>query len=127
MAYSDKTVQAASAHKHYLRNTALIKSRAVKFSRIARERNRDFLDNYLLSHPCIDCGESDIIVLEFDHVRGKKVLEICIAVNRCWSIARLEGEISKCEVRCANCHRRVTVKRRKFSADAARRERAQVS
>src|SRR2546425_7096746 len=38
----------------------------------ARAENKRQLIEYLQAHPCIDCGETDIIVLEFDHVRDKR-------------------------------------------------------
>lgn len=64
------------------------------------------------THPCVDCGEPDPIVLEFDHVRFPKEFEIADAIPRGISWARIELEIAKCEMRCANCHRRVTYRRR---------------
>lgn len=76
-----------------------------------RQRNKEFVKSYLLQHPCVDCNESDPIVLEFDHLRDKTA-EVCDLVHRAVSIERLEEEISKCEVRCANCHRRITHIRR---------------
>lgn len=77
-----------------------------------RRKNRQLAKNYtfdyLKSHSCIDCGEGDPIVLEFDHVRGEKKLGVAKMVAEGYSLATVINEISKCEVRCANCHRRKT-------------------
>jgi hypothetical protein len=73
-----------------------------------RERNTELLLDYLLKHPCLDCGESDPLVLEFDHVRGVKTKEISCMIQEKWSWKAVEAEIDKCVVRCANCHRRKT-------------------
>jgi len=47
------------------------------------------------------------VVLEFDHVRGVKIWEISRMRVRASERALL-SEIEKCDVRCANCHRRKT-------------------
>lgn len=66
---------------------------------------------YLREHPCVDCGETDIVVLQFDHVRGKKKSEIGRMMACSWMT--LKREIAKCKVRCANDHARRTAKQRK--------------
>ena len=63
-----------------------------------------FIRNHLMNSSCVDCGEDDLVVLEFDHV-GMKTGDVCrLAVSGC-SLRRLKSEIDECEVRCANCHR----------------------
>lgn len=81
-------------------------------NRRMRERNRAWLDEYLAGHPCSDCGEADPIVLEFDH-RGDdvKVANVADMVSK-RSLSAIQVEVAKCDVRCANCHRRVTHRRR---------------
>lgn len=82
-----------------------------------RERKRERVgDNqkrmieYLLSHPCVDCGETDILVLEFDHLRDKRFsLSRLVAGGFEWDY--ILEEIARCEVVCANCHRRRTARR----------------
>lgn len=67
--------------------------------------------DYKTSHPCIDCAESDPIVLEFDHRDSNtKENDICRMVAAKFSWAAIVREIEKCDVRCANCHRRRTHK-----------------
>ena len=79
--------------------------------RLKREDNQSKLIDYLSTHPCIDCGESDPIVLEFDHISNDKLFIISKAIcgsTRSWS--SILNEIQKCEVRCANCHRKKTAR-----------------
>lgn len=76
------------------------------------KRNKNYVVEYLISHPCIDCGNTDIRVLDFDHVRDVKINNIATACQKAWKLEKLIAEIKKCEVRCANCHRIVTYERR---------------
>jgi hypothetical protein len=67
------------------------------------------IGEHLRRHPCVDCGESDIRVLDFDHdVRVPKVAAVASLVAAAGSWSAIEAEIAKCAVRCANCHRRIT-------------------
>ncbi len=68
---------------------------------------------YLLSHPCVDCGETDPVVLEFDH-RGEKRSAIVDLMRRHAPWEEILAEIGKCDVRCANCHRRRTARVRGY-------------
>ncbi len=70
------------------------------------------ITDYLLAHPCVDCGEADVRCLEFDHRPGEiKTANIArlMGLPTTWEL--IEREIAKCEVRCANCHRRRTSER----------------
>lgn len=76
-------------------------------------RNRQYIDEILKNSSCIDCGNNDPRVLEFDHVRGEKLGHISHGIRSAWNISKLQAEIEKCEIRCCNCHRIVTIERRK--------------
>src|SRR3546814_12943116 len=70
---------------------------------------RKLVLDHLRAHPCADCGETDPVVLEFDHLRDKVGnVSAMVHSNELW---RLVDEIEKCEVVCANCHRRRTARR----------------
>jgi len=83
------------------------KNCAARVRRIRTEHGQRVWD-YLLAHPCVDCGEADPVVLDFDHVRGKKHLSVSTMIIQGFSWERVAAEIAKCDVRCANCHRRRT-------------------
>ena len=69
-----------------------------------RRRNAELLLTYLAAHACVDCGERDPVILEFDHLRDKRA-DVTALANHGLPWATLADEIAKCEVRCANCHR----------------------
>lgn len=78
---------------------------------VHRKLLRKLVAQYLQTHQCVDCGESDIIVLEFDHIRDDKVCDISQMISRGASWTMILKEIAKCEVVCANDHRRRTARR----------------
>jgi hypothetical protein len=96
--------------RNYRKNHEREKARIYKYITERRAQVREKIIEYLREHPCVDCGESDIVVLEFDHV-GDKVADVSVYAGGGRSWARVRAEIDKCEVRCANCHRRKTRER----------------
>jgi hypothetical protein len=74
------------------------------------ERNLAHIYDVLRRAACADCGERDPLVLEFDHIDDKRAGVTRLAWYGC-SLATIGAEIAKCEIRCANCHRRVTARR----------------
>lgn len=112
MPYKSREDQRAYVRMHYIINKNAYITKASFSNKKTRNRNRQFLNDYLSTHPCVDCGESDPVVLEFDHVRGYKKANLSDMAHKSLSLQSLKMEITKCEVRCANCHRRVTHERR---------------
>ena len=117
MSYKLKEDQASCARRYYERNKERVKETAIEFNAKARLRNRRFVWEYLSCHPCVDCGESDPVVLEFDHVRGTKRQSVSTAAGEGWSLSKLAKEIAKGDIRCANCHRRKTAKELGYHRD----------
>jgi L-lysine 2,3-aminomutase len=92
---------------HYDRNKDYYISKKDLRKQDLRAVNRPQMIAYLQEHPCIDCQETDIRTLDFDHVRGKKKCNVSRMVDyHKWET--ILQEIAKCEVRCANCHRKKT-------------------
>jgi len=70
--------------------------------------NRVELLNYFKTHDCVDCGNNEPIVLEFDHLKDKKFGISAMMRDYTWE--QILKEISKCEVVCSNCHKKRTFK-----------------
>jgi hypothetical protein len=101
--------RSAYGKEHYLANRERYIDLEAKRKRARAQKRMRYLLEYFLLHPCADCGEADPLVLEFDHLRDKSFAIGAGLPDRNWeSILR---EIEKCQVVCANCHRRRTAKR----------------
>jgi hypothetical protein len=70
-------------------------------------RNISIVLQRLNGAECADCGLADPLVLQFDHLQSKAKDIASLVRSGCGS-QRLISELNKCEVRCANCHRRRT-------------------
>ncbi len=97
-------------HKEYRKDPKYLLSEN-KRQAVQRIKNQRKVINYLFKHPCVDCGETDPLVLEFDHVRGIKKENLGRLLQATPSWKKIMEEIDKCEVRCANCHKRKTFNR----------------
>lgn len=96
---------------YYEKNKIEAVKYSLKSTKGIRERNAQFVWNYLKENPCIECGENDPVVLEFDHKDdSNKISEVSRMVSNSNSLQRIKEEIDKCDIRCANCHRRKTAK-----------------
>ena len=93
---------------HYLANMKTYKEKATVWRRQRRSDLIGKLLEHFAEHPCVDCGETDPIVLQFDHVRGVKRTDVSKLVRDQRPWPEVAEEISKCDVRCANCHFRRT-------------------
>ena len=77
-----------------------------------RRRIRSIIEE-AKDRPCCDCHvRYPVYVMQFDHVRGIKQLNIGGATAQVKSLSALRDEIAKCEVVCANCHAARTFLRR---------------
>ena len=112
MPYKDPKDQKEASRRHYLKNKEEIKARSFKRNKVQRVRNREFVKSIKEISECIDCGENNPLVLDFDHVKGNKILAISNMANKAYGINTISEEMDKCEVRCSNCHRIITDKRR---------------
>jgi hypothetical protein len=72
--------------------------------------NKQLIYDYQKLRGCIDCKENDPVCLDFDHVSGEKIETISRMIHNGHSTASLLDEISKCVIRCSNCHRKKTAK-----------------
>ena len=104
-----------------LRSTPELREEQAKKSREKYQRTKEWHHNYhsqrpkelrewvqTLKGPCIACGESDPVVIDFHHrdpkTKDKEIARMC---GQRMSRAKIKEEIDKCVCLCSNCHRKV--------------------
>lgn len=110
---SCKACHAAYAKGHYAENKDRYVLSAKSSRPQLRDRNRAWIHEHKSGRPCSDCQQMfPAICMDFDHLDGAtKVASIARLVMNFSSIEKLEEEIRKCELVCANCHRIRTYRR----------------
>lgn len=70
------------------------------------EETKEYVHDYLSSHPCVVCGESDPRVLEF-HYAGDKGWILSNLLGGGNALMAIQAEIANCTVLCVNCHKKI--------------------
>jgi hypothetical protein len=96
--------QHEALREHYVGHSERVLGRNRRDSRDRREIAREYVFEYLLAHPCVDCGNTNPVVLTFDHVSGTKTANLADLVTHGYSMQTIQTEMAKCEVVCHNCH-----------------------
>ena len=93
----------AASRRHYEKN----RDRYLERANAAKVRAREHVQAIKAATPCADCGEDHPWWrMDFDHRPGEaKRHDIAWMVSNGQSVARIDEEIAKCDVVCANCHR----------------------
>lgn len=113
----------ANQQRWYQRHKEVHKATVAQNRLRKRRENKAKVEKFLREHPCVglvdyECLVTDPEVLQFDHVYGRKRLEVSRMVCDGYSWEAIEAEILKCVVRCANCHMKRTNRARKARAQA---------
>lgn len=96
----------ATAARHQRERRAADPSVVRNDRRRARERARLHVNAIKEGTPCADCGGVfDSVCMDFDHLGDDKTASIGLMVSKGMSTRRIDEEIAKCELVCANCHR----------------------
>ena len=117
MTYSPEK-QREYSKKHYEANKEMYNTKARKHNKIIRQRNREYVHNIKANTPCVDCGgQFSPYAMQFDHLFDKEN-DVSNLMRSCVSLERLQTEINKCEVVCANCHAVRTHEARQEASEA---------
>jgi hypothetical protein len=96
---------------YYKRDPAPYKARTATNNKLTKARNRTRLREYLRASACMDCGTRDFAVLELDHRDPQyKRDDVSNLVRQPHGWPTIAREIAKCDVVCANCHRKRTAR-----------------
>lgn len=94
------------ARKYYKKNNNKRREQIYN-ARVKRKLEvfNELLNKYLIG--CIDCGETNFFVLDWDHKDTENKL---LPLSKMWNFSKekIMQEVDKCELRCANCHRKKT-------------------
>ena len=103
--------------EHYIKNKQKYKDKAKDYTSNYKKEIYSWIRDYCLNNPCVDCGETDFVVIDFDHISGVKNFGISDAISKGTSIEKIKLEVySNCVPRCKNCHVRKTAKQLKWYA-----------
>ena len=100
MPYSDPEKQKLVVRQWYENNKSLTAERA----KIARQRKRQWYNEFMQNKSCVKCGESDVACLDWHHTNPTEKEETVSFLMKNRSRQSILEEIDKCICLCSNCH-----------------------
>jgi hypothetical protein len=100
-----KPCMSAYCKAHYAKNAQSHNARRIEADRSYQTRNLACVRAELSARPCIDCGESDPAVLEFESVDSHRS-QVVHLIGRGAGLDTLKREMTRCVIRCGSCSRR---------------------
>ncbi len=102
MPFKDPKKRGAYKREWYSKN----KENEIKKVHRRRRKIQNWFREYKSKLKCEKCNENHPSTIDFHHI-GKKEKVIADIVHWGYSIETIKKEIGKCQVLCANCHRKV--------------------
>lgn len=116
MPHKDRAARNAYARGWYAKNSDAHKARVAP----TRDAQRLWLSAFKATLKCQRCPEDNPVCLDFHHRDpAEKEISIYQAMRQRWSQEKVLAEIAKCDVLCANCHRKEHERRRQEEARRA--------
>jgi hypothetical protein len=98
-----KTCRSKMAAERWASGSEKTRNYAAKARRVLAAQ--DYLWSVLSNGKCEDCGETNPLVFEFDHIGTDKFRDISKMVSQNYGVEAIKREVAKCEIVCANCHK----------------------
>jgi len=102
MPYKDPEKRRASRREWYSDNKVSEKAHVRK----RKLKIRKWFGEYKKTLKCSKCPETHPATIDFHH-KTEKGMEISHMVAHGYSVDKINEEIKKCQVVCANCHRKI--------------------
>ena len=102
----NKEKQRKAQNESYLRNKDKIRETQRRRKKITKKK----LDEFKALKGCLICGENEPACLVFHHTNGEDKdmgISKLQSMNYLFESERMQKEIAKCVVVCANCHRKI--------------------
>jgi len=110
MPFKDPEKRRAFRRKWYLKN----KTSEKKHVKRRKQEIKNWIQEYKSNLKCSECEEDHPATIDFHHKTGEKDQSVSNLVANGYSIERIKKELNKCEVLCANCHRKKHFKNNKL-------------
>lgn len=77
-----------------------------------RKRVKEYVNNLKRKTGCQNCAENEPVCLDYHHTNPENKIERVSYIARCsTSFNKINQEIEKCVLLCANCHRKLHYKK----------------